>query len=179
MNTAITTIIQLAAAYPELVAQMQQAAREEGVNSVDVLVVGNEAATKERTRILGLAAIQFGQEASDKFTAVVASGVTVEQFQAITALNPPPAPAAPPTKGDETRRRMLTAIEGVGAENPGPGPGSKGETDLSSLPPRERAKAQWDQEPAIREEFAGDFDAFRAFSEAEASGKVKRIFKKQ
>lgn len=125
-KTAITTIIQLAAAYPELVAQMQQAAREEGVKSVDVVGAGNDAAAKERERILGLAAIQFGAEASDKFKAVVTSGVTVEQFQAISALNPPAKAAK--TKGDETREKMITAIEGAGAPNPGPGAPAGGKT---------------------------------------------------
>jgi signal peptide peptidase SppA len=120
-KTAITTIIQLAAAYPELVAQMQQAAREEGVKSVDVVGAGNDAAGKERTRILGLAAIQFGVEASDKLKAVVVSGVTVEQFQAITALNPPAKEIK--TKGDETREKLLSALEQSGAVNPGAGGG--------------------------------------------------------
>lgn len=147
---AITTIIQLAAAYPELVAQMQRDAREEGVKSVDVTKAGADAAANECTRILGLAAIQFGAEASNKFKAVVASGVTVDQFQAITALNPPAI--ASPTKGDAERAKLLAAIEASGAPNPGAGGGNDtgGGKDFMQLVEAYRFERKCSRADAIR-----------------------------
>lgn len=121
-QSAITTIIQLAAAYPQLVGDLQAQAREEGVKSVDLAAARTEASTNERTRILGLAKIQFGDESAAKFQAIVASGVTVEQFQAVTALNPPAKEAK--SKGDLEREKLLKAIEGAGAPNPGAGGGN-------------------------------------------------------
>jgi signal peptide peptidase SppA len=126
----IATVAQLAAAYPALV----EAIRKEGAAGVDAAALKMEGTAIERERIIGLAAIQFGTEAGEKFKAIVAAGVTVEQFQAISALNP--AAANPQETADEVKRReMLAAIQGAGAQNPGAGQSSAsgGEKDFMAL----------------------------------------------
>ena len=109
---------ELTAEYPDLVTQI----REEGVKSVDLAAAKNEAVQTEKERILGLAKIQFGEETSKKFEAIVESNVTVAQFEAVSAINPAPEPE----KAD-TQAAMLEAIHKAGAENPGANAGEAGE----------------------------------------------------
>lgn len=66
-----------------------------------------------------MAAIQFGAEDGEKFKAIVVSGVTVEQFKAIQAVNPHAAAAGDAESA--ARAEMLAAIKGAGAGNPGAG----------------------------------------------------------
>ncbi len=113
----IETVEQLAAAYPDLAAEL----REQGKNSVDTAAVARQAADAERGRILGLAGVQFGAEAGEKFRAVVETGVTVEQFEAIAQ-----ASGQPQTKADtaaenlkKAKAEQLAAIQASGAQNPG------------------------------------------------------------
>lgn len=107
--------------YPDLIAQI----REEGVESVDLVAAKKEAVQTEKERILGLVNIQFGEEVGKKFEAVVKSDVTVEQLEAIKAINPESEP-----KKADAQAAMLEAIHDAGAENPGanagetPGDGS-------------------------------------------------------
>ena len=68
---------QLRAEYPDLVKQIEQ-------NAVNPETVKKQAAAVERKRLIGLAKIQFGDDAGGKFEAVINSGVTVEQFKAIS-----------------------------------------------------------------------------------------------
>jgi len=118
-NKNITTLEQLAAAYPDLVNQIKAQAASEAKSA------GNQAVEDERTRILGLADIQFGAETGEKFRAVIKTGVSVEQFTAIRG-------AAPENQGqsdheeksiEKAKSEMLTALKGSGADNPGAGSG--------------------------------------------------------
>lgn len=114
----IMNLQELTAEYPDLIAQI----REEGVKSVDLAAAKNEAVQTEKERILGLAKIQFGEETSKKFEAIVESNVTVAQFEAVSAINPAPEP-----KKADTQAAMLEAIHKAGAENPGANAGEAGE----------------------------------------------------
>jgi ClpP class serine protease len=82
-----------------------------------------EAITDETTRVLGLAAVQFGPEQGEAFAAIVTTGVTVDQLKAIRGATPTPAAAS------STQADMLAAITAAGAPNPGAGgdqrPGAK------------------------------------------------------
>lgn len=104
------TLKTLEAEHPDLIQQ----ARNEGVESVDNEKHLTEAVIAEKDRILGLAAIQFGEEAGEQFKTVVTSGVTVEQFKAVRG-------ATPLAKGGEKQTEMLKAIKEAGAKNPGAG----------------------------------------------------------
>jgi len=110
-DTPLTLEI-LQADYPDLVGQIEK----QGAEGVDVETPVNEAATAERDRILGLANIQFGADAGEKFKAVVDSGVTVKQFQAVSDAGP--EGEAP---DDGKIGEMLEAIHDAGSENPGQG----------------------------------------------------------
>lgn len=116
-ENAPTTVVQLAAMYPDLVA----AARKEGADSVDLESVRAEACKTERERIIGLASINFGAEAGEKFKAVVEAGVSVEQFTAIMALAPKSEAAGTESSEEKNRQEMLAAIQSSGPDNPGSG----------------------------------------------------------
>ncbi len=113
----IETTEQLAAAYPDLA----RALRTQGADSVDTAAVAQKAADEERARILGLAAVQFGAQAGDKFKAVVETGVTVAQFTAITeAAGGPQTPADPAAANlEKAKAEQLAAIQAAGPANPG------------------------------------------------------------
>jgi len=70
---------QLRAEFPDLVKQIEAAATA----GIDTAAIENTARESERDRIIGLAAIQFGDEKGAKFKAVVETGVTVEAFRAV------------------------------------------------------------------------------------------------
>jgi len=68
-------------------------------------------------------------------------------------------------------------------DSPEPLPDPSTDRDVKSgaeknLPVEERAKAEWEKDPKIRAEFAGDYDAFLAAEKAIAAGRVKIIGKK-
>ncbi len=116
-QTKIETTEQLAAAYPDLAEKL----RAQGRDGVDTAAVASEAADKERTRILGLASVQFGPKAGDKLKAVVETGVTVEQFTAITeAAGAPQTPADTAAASlEKAKADQLAAIQASGPANPG------------------------------------------------------------
>lgn len=122
------TTEQLAAMYPALATAL----REEGAKTVDTAKIRTESAMAESDRILGLVEIQFGKEASETFRKVVASGVTVEQFEAIRAASPAPAAG----QDADAKAKILAALQKSGAENPGSGSSGAGggtEQDFQTL----------------------------------------------
>jgi len=78
-----------------------------------------EAKTEEKDRILGLAVIQFGEQAGETFKAVVETGVTEEQFAAIKKTQPEKA-------STDKQEQMLEAIHKAGAEDVGRASASTG-----------------------------------------------------
>jgi signal peptide peptidase SppA len=112
-DKVITTIEQLAAAYPELTASL----REQAVKGVDLDGPRTQATEAERTRILGLAEAHFGKEQADQFAAIVKSGATVEQYSAFKAANP--AAAVAQTAEDKKKEEILAALKKTGADDPG------------------------------------------------------------
>jgi hypothetical protein len=133
----IKSIEDLKAKYPELVQEIEDKARD-GVNNEQTLKsVAGEARTQERDRILGLADVQFGEEGGQKFRAVVDSGVTVEQFKAVSEVTGK-APVEEPESDEantvnDAKKEMLDAIEGAGAENPGSGNSSGQQANFMKL----------------------------------------------
>lgn len=73
-----------------------------------------EAKIQEKDRNLGLAEIQFGEEAGKTFKAVVETGVSEEQFAAIRKTQPKRA-------STDRQDQMLEAIHQAGAEDVGQG----------------------------------------------------------
>ena len=118
----IKTVAELEKQFPELAVQL----RESAVAGVDMEAATTAGASAERERVMGLVAIQFGADAGEKFKAIVDSGVTVDQFQAVSALNGAPA-AGSEAAGTEAeveakaQKAALAAITAAGAENPGSG----------------------------------------------------------
>jgi len=114
MKIEIKTIEDLSTAYPDLVDQIIADAKA----LVDVEAATEEARSSERERMLGLVETYLGGiEKAAPFKAVVESDVTVEQFAAISGLQPSSS-----DEDDEpvTKKMLLDAIKEAGAENPGP-----------------------------------------------------------
>jgi signal peptide peptidase SppA len=111
----ITNMEQLAAAYPELVS----AVREQAVKGVDLNGACTKATEDERTRIIGLTEAHFGKEASDKFSAIVKTGVTIEQYAAFKAANPTGTPVQ--SAEDKKKEEILAALKQTGANDVGTG----------------------------------------------------------
>ncbi len=105
MKDIITTVAELKAAYPELAAQLVA----EGVSSVDVVALETAAAGKERDRITGILAIAVGEEAGPKIKAIVESGITAAQYQAVQT-GPIIGAAKTPDKEEALKTQLLTAI---------------------------------------------------------------------
>lgn len=112
--TSITTVEQLAAAYPALA----DALRKEGAKTIDQEQIKAEASTSERERILGLVAIQFGEEAGKKLRTVADQGITPDAFKAVMEAMGTPMQPSGEIKG---KAEILAALKGSGAENPGAG----------------------------------------------------------
>jgi signal peptide peptidase SppA len=115
-----TTLAELSAAYPDFAAQL----KTEGANSVDLETPKREAAKAERERVLGITSVALGDEIGGKITAIVESGVTVEQYRAVGATLTPPTPAA--TADAALKAQLLAGIKGAGAAAVGADAGATG-----------------------------------------------------
>jgi len=118
------TVAELEAAHPDLVMDI----RNEAIAGVDIETPRQAGADTERERIMGLAGIQFGEDETGKFRAIVESGVSVEQFEAVRAVTPQSAdtPENPDKMGE-----MLDAIQETGPDNPGPNGQGTGPADFT------------------------------------------------
>jgi signal peptide peptidase SppA len=116
-----TTLAELTAAYPDFAAQL----RAEGAKTVDLENLRVLTLQEGETRILGLAELHFGKEAAEKFGAIINTGVSVEQYAAIIAINPPAGNTMPVSAEDKKKAELLAAIQGAGAGNPGAGTGGE------------------------------------------------------
>lgn len=168
LNTA-----QVAAFYPEAAEEFREQGRAAARAATAQLVAeARESATAtERTRI---AAIQeAAMPGQDKLrddaisTGMSAGDFALAQSKAIKAQGPAALEAL---KSDEAALANVIALQ--------PGAPSSGSKAVDpNLPLDERAKAEWDNSPALRAEFA-QFATYRAFKEAEEAGNVRRIGKR-
>jgi len=113
MKTTMTipeNVAQLEEALPDMVA----AIRQQGADSVNLEDARTEGSTGEKDRIVGIAVIQFGEDAGEKFKAVIESGISADQFKAVKAATP-----EPPTPDTSAADEMLEQIHDAGAANPG------------------------------------------------------------
>lgn len=130
----VESIEQLKEAFPELTDRLETDAKKAGVASVDADAIKKSAADNERARILGLAGVQFGKEAGEKFKAVVETGVTVEQFTAIKEAAGTPEKSGEADAVTKAKEAMLENIHQAGAANPGANSGAQGgEKDFMAL----------------------------------------------
>jgi len=128
----------LRAENPDLVKAIETAARADAEAKIrEMASEATETLQDQGCRIIGLVKLHFGAEAGQKFEKVVESGVTVEQYQAISALNPPSE-----KKSDEAGKRdeLLTAIEKAGDLNVGTGGDVKTSKDFQTMIAEYRAQ---------------------------------------
>jgi ClpP class serine protease len=136
----IETYEQLKAAAPEILKAAEDTARADGAKSVDVDKAKKEAADGAGALIIGLAKIHLGEEIGAKFEALVASGVSVDQYKAMKSAigEPPAAPAA--ANEEAARLAALEALKTSGAQNPGAGDPPTGGKDYMVLVEEYRAQ---------------------------------------
>lgn len=128
MPDEITTIEQIQSAYPDLCRQIA----DQAVAGVDTS--GPVAA--ETDRILALAKIHFGDEAAGKFSAIVAGGISADQYRAMAdALAPAEAGAddgaADPDKN--FKNQMLDNLGNASAPDVGAGGDNGPQTFLAAV----------------------------------------------
>jgi signal peptide peptidase SppA len=111
----VNTIEELIAQYPDLVKQIQDDAKADLNQAIQL------SADNERERIMDLALARFGETEGEKFRAIVDSGITLDQFQATMAVVEPPADgnSIEADSVNDAKAQMLEVIENAGAENPG------------------------------------------------------------
>jgi signal peptide peptidase SppA len=154
----------------QLFPQLCETIRNQGAKSINVDEIAAQAVAGERARIGALCAVQFGEDAGAKFQTICASGITAEQLKAVK----PPDPVIE-SEEDKKRAAMLAAINAAGPANPGAV--NVIHVDFSKLPTEERAKAVWDSDPNIRDEFKmGGFKAYLAYCKNENN---VRVFEKK
>ena len=124
----ITNVQQLAAVYPTLA----EALRAEGAASVDTQAIiasaQTQATDEEKAKVLGLVTLQFGEEAGEKFKAMVETGVTVETLTALKALEPKPA-ASEKTDAEKNQAKILAGLHAVAPPSVGANVASDGSAD--------------------------------------------------
>lgn len=76
---------------------------------------------------------------------------------------------------EATRAAQAQAFAG---SLPAPVAGGGEPSDPCTLPPDERAKAEWDRDAKLRAEFGDDFARYAAFSKAQARGQVRLVSKR-
>ena len=123
-NQTPTTVEELTAAFPKLVAEI----RKKDADSISA--AKTEAVTAEKDRIIGLAKVHFGEETAGKFEAIINTGVTVEQYQAI---RPKPEESEEEQAINKAKEGALAAIAQAGADNPGAGKGSGEDKDFMTV----------------------------------------------
>ena len=134
MKPEIKTIEDLRALAPALLQEAENKAMEIGASTVDLGPVKAEAADAERGRVMGLAKVHFGEEGGAKFEALVASGMSVEQYQAAVAA------IGKPEEKKTAQADALAALKDSGAENPGAGNEPAGGKDYMALVDEYRAQ---------------------------------------
>lgn len=92
-----------------------------GIESVDSDKAVAEAVAGEKTRLLGLASAVFGEEEGKKFESLVESGVSVEQYKAISGLSKQPDESGADDGETKAQEKALNALENSGAEDVGHG----------------------------------------------------------
>jgi len=166
----IMTIENLKQAFPDLYGDIDQAAFNRGFAAGETkgksagLIEGAES---ERSRIQSVEAQLIpGHEAL--IAGLKYDGATSGPDAAVKVL------AAEKTLRETSLEGFRTEHTKVAAPAAAPDPGAETvrEGD-SSLPLEERAKKAWDKDPALRAEFAGNYDDYLAFAKADAAGQVK------
>ncbi len=124
----------LRADHPDLVAQIEAAARQG--------MVAESAVTEERGRICGLVSAAFGEEPGKKFVAVVEKGLTADDIQSLGISFGAPASSA----GDaDSRKEILDALKDGGTK-----PVGKTEGDASDKKDFETLVAEYQAEKGCK-----------------------------
>lgn len=162
----VMTLAELKEKYPDLCLALI----DEGEANMNAAVADAkvEGAVAERQRILAVEAQSVpGHEAL--IATLKADGKTTGPEAAVQVLAAEKA----------VRQTTLAAIEGcTGVVIPSIEPPDASASDTSNLPLEDRAKAEWDNSPELREEFNDKYSSFLAFRKAEASGQARILGKR-
>ena len=98
------TLQELREQHPDLVAQIEVAARQGMIAQAEADTLRTEAVAGERGRVLALVAATIGEATGKKLSTIVAAGLSAEQVAELGLT------AAPATAGNATEQAMLAAI---------------------------------------------------------------------
>ena len=150
---------------------------EAGAESVDLDSARLEAIQCEQVRILGLVGVQFGEESATKLQAIVESGLTVDQFEAVWGARPA-APSQEEAVNKSKMDKMLAAIQNAGPENPGHDNGKSVPANPDTEQGQDQLRAQFARDPELQAEFGGNVERYLAFIKAEKAGRVRILHSK-
>jgi hypothetical protein len=125
-----------------------------------------EGATAERARIMAVLENSMpGHE--DLVTKLAFDGKTTGPEAAVQLL-----------AAEKAIRK--TAAQNLRDDAPAPvaAPPAVDMVDIKNLPAAERCKLAWDKDPDLRAEYRNNFDAYKAFEEAQEKGRIKILGKK-
>lgn len=167
-----TTLAALEAEYPEYAAEL----RKEGKDSVKIDEAAKVLVLSETERILGLAEVHFGAEVAGKFKAIIASGISAEQYRAIIPAGTTPAQVDADRAESKVMGELLEAItKKTGQQSPGMG----GDPDVSTLPDGpEKWKAEYERDPQLQAEFRKP-EHYTAYKKGVAEGRVKILGRRE
>ncbi len=114
--------------YPEAAAALIAEGKEEAA-------AGQQERMKaESERLVGLYGLLHGQEAAEKFGKLAAAGLTAEQAKLLSDAGFMPAgkkdQGAEDDREQESRQKILNALQDTGQDNPGPGAQGSGPADF-------------------------------------------------
>lgn len=108
-NMKIETVEQFKENFPALASELENSCK----------LAGKQEGLKESTdKIFAFMLEIFGKESFEKFKSIIETGITIEQFKAVKAVE---TPKVEDKKEDTTKEKMLENIIKAGAENPGSG----------------------------------------------------------
>jgi signal peptide peptidase SppA len=167
----IMTLDQMRAEHPDLVAAIVAEATEGMIAAADLqqqlATARAEGAAGERARIQAVE-----EQLIPGHEALIAALKFDGQTTAATAAQQVLAAE----KG--ARTAALSVIESSANPVVPAAEGGQGGTIDPNAPIEERAKAQWDKDPAMRAEFGGKFEAYLAYAKATDSGRARVLGKK-
>jgi signal peptide peptidase SppA len=140
----IKTYDELAAIGGDVLKSAEEKAFKTGADSVDLAGAETRSRDGERGRVLGLASAFLGDEDGAQFAAIVNSGITVDQFKAVSGAKRQKAV-------EDDKQKMLQSIIDAGAENPGAGGGGSAERDFFALVDAVQAEKKISRYQALQE----------------------------
>ena len=164
------TLDQLKKAYPELVKDIETSAEQKGFaegkqKGYEEGIAAGSKAERERIQTVEAQALPGHEKLISELKY---DGITTGPEAAVQVLAAEKSLITTKHKDLTVEKTVVVPI----AEPKNP-PSADTSKEDETLPFEERIKAHWDKHPETRAEFAGDYESYKAYKEAEDKGLVK------